>query len=545
VTHQFSSACDQGDVYWFDSCGGREEMKEDCTPSQVCAGGACCTPESARDLCGRLGKNCDEVTALDNCGQQRTVNCGDCDPLWTCGLDVPNVCGCHEDDTVCAEKSCGEVVNNCGRTVNCGTCLIPECCDYKCYNTQTDRNHCGNCITKCLWDEVCSAGKCSPQQWELVGGGIVNPGVPALGHALGTDGSSPYVAWTASEPAVDGGASSKKSVLVHQLSGGIWKQVGLALSDPVTTPQGPVDIQFKGASPLVLFVENNGNFHVKAFNANLWTEVGAPGYGGPCMMVNAASLALDAMGVPHLTSIGAGGCGIGVGYSYFNANLMSWWQTPQPPAPMPGLITMNGAGVSDVVHDGSRALVAMVDKDLQTSAAYVFVKWWNTMPPNAWTDIGGPLNSNPLPQSANPGFGLLSMTLTPGRQPMVAFVEVAGSTQIVTVKAYDPVGGVWISVGGGKVSGSSNADSPSLALVDGVPHVAYVETDQSSAKIIQVMRLTNNVWERVGAPLNAPPGEGVAPYLVGVGKVPHVAYRVRDAQDRGWIHVMRFIAPAP
>jgi hypothetical protein len=539
-------ACDGGDVWWFDSCWARETVKDDCEGGEICAGAACCLPETDEAFCARLGKNCNDVTAEDNCGIPRTADCGDCDPGWTCGLHEANVCGCDDDGHACDGRRCGTAKNNCGVTIGCGMCpMNQDCCDGQCVNLQTDRKNCVTCGIACEWDEVCLSG-CQPQAWELLGGGVVNPGVNALGHALGTDGSTPYVAWTASEPGGDGGVSVRNSVLVHQLSGGTWKQVGLVLSDPFKTPRGPVDIQFKGGSPLVLFVESNGNFHVMVFNGAVWTEVGAPGYNGPCLIVDAVSLALESSGVPHLTSIGMGGCGAGVGYSYFNANLMTWWQTPQPPAPMPGLITMNGAGVTDVVHDGTRALVALADRvDMQTGVPEIFVKWWNSMPPGAWTDIGDKLNSNPLPPMSSVDFGLLSMTLTPEKQPLVAFVEVENSVQVVKVKAFDPNSGAWILLGGGKASGLGDTDSPSVAFVDGVPHVAYVEADPGGAQLVQVRRFVNDAWERVGAPLNAPAADVVAPYLVGVGKVPHVAYRINDEQDRGWIHVVRFVAPLP
>lgn len=53
-----------------------------------------CVAESDAHLCQRLGKSCDEVTALDDCGLSRSVNCGTCTSPTTCGGGgVPNVCG--------------------------------------------------------------------------------------------------------------------------------------------------------------------------------------------------------------------------------------------------------------------------------------------------------------------------------------------------------------------------------------------------------------------------------------------------------------------
>ena len=35
-------------------------------------------PEGNTTFCGRLGKDCGAVTAADNCGVSRTVDCGTC-----------------------------------------------------------------------------------------------------------------------------------------------------------------------------------------------------------------------------------------------------------------------------------------------------------------------------------------------------------------------------------------------------------------------------------------------------------------------------------
>jgi hypothetical protein len=54
-----------------------------------------CTPETDSAFCSRLGKNCNSVTAPDNCGTSRTVSsCGMCTSPATCGgSGTANVCG--------------------------------------------------------------------------------------------------------------------------------------------------------------------------------------------------------------------------------------------------------------------------------------------------------------------------------------------------------------------------------------------------------------------------------------------------------------------
>jgi hypothetical protein len=112
-----------------------------CTPPLTCGGGATsnvcgCTTESNAQFCFRLGKNCDSVTATDNCGAPRTTNCGTtCPTPQTCGGGgMANVCGCtgETDAQFCARlgKNCGSftAADNCGRarTADCGASCPPN-----------------------------------------------------------------------------------------------------------------------------------------------------------------------------------------------------------------------------------------------------------------------------------------------------------------------------------------------------------------------------------------------------------------------------------
>jgi hypothetical protein len=48
-----------------------------------------CLPESDREFCARLGKTCEVVSDVDNCGAKRSANCGTCAPGLGC---VDRVC---------------------------------------------------------------------------------------------------------------------------------------------------------------------------------------------------------------------------------------------------------------------------------------------------------------------------------------------------------------------------------------------------------------------------------------------------------------------
>ncbi len=92
-----------------------------------------CVPKSCTDL----QKNCGALS--DGCGG--TINCGTCSPPMACGGGgIPNVCGqgvCNpETDAAFCQRfsaTCGVIANldNCGvqRSVNCGSCPAGDACD--------------------------------------------------------------------------------------------------------------------------------------------------------------------------------------------------------------------------------------------------------------------------------------------------------------------------------------------------------------------------------------------------------------------------------
>jgi surface antigen len=351
---------------------------------------------------------------------------------------------------------------------------------------------------------------CTVMPWVSIGA-PVNPGPApgALAHALGTDGTALQVAWVAD-------MNPRDEVYVHEYSSGSWSQLGLELSPGNGNVQPQVDIQFNGGTPNVLYVQTEAAqniMHVKSYSTGAWSQVGGPGYNPTCMMLFSSALALDGAS-PHAVTVGAGGCGIGVTYASWDGS--AWWLTPTPPAPMPGLITMNGGSNADLVHDGSQALVAMMD------GGHRYVRYWdgaNTV----WADLGGSLNMG-APGAGSMGAHYLSMALDASGTPYVAFAETVGTTIEIYVKQYDSTNG-WTLVGTGKISGPGNADQPSIALIGGMPHVAFVEQVAGVGRVL-VRRYNGTDWQRVGAPLNAGSATGATmPYLVGVGTTPMVAYR--------------------
>jgi len=77
-----------------------------------------CTAETDADLCKRLGKDCDRMIAPDNCGDNRTVNCGACSGSQTCNA---HVCTNRVPSTGCPwiQTTGGDVHSNTRINITC------------------------------------------------------------------------------------------------------------------------------------------------------------------------------------------------------------------------------------------------------------------------------------------------------------------------------------------------------------------------------------------------------------------------------------------
>lgn len=126
-----------------DNCGkDRSADCGACAAGQTCGAktaGVCdCSPESSGDFCTRQGKNCGSLSGTDNCGASRTANCGNCSggaPTCTNNVCTATPCTPESDTAFCARqnKNCGALTapDNCGtvRSVaSCGTCGVGQTC---------------------------------------------------------------------------------------------------------------------------------------------------------------------------------------------------------------------------------------------------------------------------------------------------------------------------------------------------------------------------------------------------------------------------------
>ncbi|MCL2627013.1 MAG: IPT/TIG domain-containing protein, partial [Cystobacterineae bacterium] len=166
-------------------CGTTACASGQCNPNNTCAPVVICTTETDDAFCARLaadeGLECGEITADDNCGTERTVDCGTtaC-ASGQCNLDntcVPVVvCTPETDDAFCTRLAadegleCGELTanDNCGaeRTVDCGTtaCASGQCnLDNTCvpvvvcetWEIECGTNCCDSATEVCDANEIC------------------------------------------------------------------------------------------------------------------------------------------------------------------------------------------------------------------------------------------------------------------------------------------------------------------------------------------------------------------------------------------------------
>jgi hypothetical protein len=98
-----------------------------CATPQTCGGGGVATQCGCAALTAcPAGADCGSVP--DNCGG--TLQCGTCTAPQTCGGGGggANQCGCTPLTACPAGNNCGSIPDNCGGTLECGTCAANEVC---------------------------------------------------------------------------------------------------------------------------------------------------------------------------------------------------------------------------------------------------------------------------------------------------------------------------------------------------------------------------------------------------------------------------------
>ena len=560
------SACDPLPV-----CGnGTQETGEACDNSdlagQTClslgwdAGNLGCAVDCTFDTsdCSGPGPVCGngQVEGLEACDDGNTDDCdgcrGDCSAAET-GCGDGYVCGAEACDGIDLDgETCVSLGHDGGAltcTVSCGfeegACVdCPPGLTYctgagVCADLLSDNDHCGTCGSPCGAATVCVGGLCQPvaQPWSAVGPNPVGGAALSLvAHDLATDGAQPTVAIVQ-----DAGGGDRQVHVLDFDGAAAWIELGPPPSAPDWLDDA-VSIVYDGATPFVAFGGGSvgpwGAIRVMFYQADAWTEVGAPGFPSACGMHWFIDLALDGA-TPHLTAIGAGGCGIGVDYGWYDGAV---WQTHPSPTGFPGQLTMNGQGNPAIVYH-NEALIGLADMDPMDGTTIHTVEHFESGV-SAWVDVDGPLDMN-----ADTGWEEhIALALDPAADLFAAWVEGDGgapATSDIYVKRHDASAGTWSLVGGGEINGAGSATLPSITIIGTTPWVAYVETANTGVDHVVVRRFDHvaSAWEVIGSPLNEDPTENaVAPVIASIGGVPYVAFREETAgPGSAWqVYVKRF-----
>ncbi len=133
-----STGCYNNNVHYFDSCGNRGALVEEC------GGGTHC--EEGDDSASCVLDECDEEPVYE-CHGRRGVSV-------ECGVTTTHVMCNQQERCVADDDNVGCVpIDPCGSLDKCGA----YCVDF-----DTDRRHCGVCFNPCRHDEECNQGLCEP-----------------------------------------------------------------------------------------------------------------------------------------------------------------------------------------------------------------------------------------------------------------------------------------------------------------------------------------------------------------------------------------------
>jgi hypothetical protein len=325
--------------------------------------------------------------------------------------------------------------------------------------------------------------------WAPVGSNSVSQGDVVSGHpSLAAIGGVPYVAWYAPG---DGGNSD---IFVSRLdAAGDWNRVGAA-SRIEESPDGYAfqpNLVNIGDVPYVAFVEwdgTNDELRVSRLDGDEWEQP----VGGASPINDATDR--DSF-TPSLASIG------GVPY-------VAWSETNSD-------FSGQNLWVSRLNPEGT-----------------------------AWERVGGdsPINS--------PGFEVNGLTLAViDGVPWVAWAEQRGLESEIRVARLKADGSGWEEVAGGpqpiKHGAAAITSHPSLVPISGVPYVAWSESTGLDGHDVRVSRLNaaGTAWKEVGGALDHTAGDdSFQPRMTSIDGVPYVAWTETDSPPSGEARISRLNA---
>jgi cysteine-rich repeat protein len=551
--------CDDGNVCTDESCevGGTGRLcvgsfndnpcddGDPCTEPDVCSAGTCrpggnvcpcnvtadCGPFEDGDLCnGTLFCDTDHFCKVDpetivECDPSADTDCEKnlCDPAsGDCSMTaVPESTPCDDGDPCNDPDACDGL----GACVGTDTGLTD--CGGECVDLETNHDHCHACFYPCAFDEDCVAGSCTTHPWTPVGPGVEPSGGNVLAQAIGTEGTDPFVAMVLAS------STLTNPVAVYRYRSGSWNRVP-GLDDAATNADPAIDIDFDGGSPYVIFPDDrpsSGTPTTTTLRHCLGDLVTCADelYRTACLRNFSIAMDLDGQDA-HFTTVGAGGCGIGVGYAWYDFSADAFDQHPGTVLG-DGLLPWEGGGKSGIVI-GDRPYVGLLGRNFATDPpTAVYVAYWDGGT-SQWLPLDGDLavhdgeclgamspGNNPCAVSlAKDSSGVLYAAWTENRDP---------NTRFVYVRRHDTTG--WTLLGGAlndfADGGFGLGGSPAIYVHGADVFVAYQDFAGTNYRVY-VKRWTGTSWEPVSDPLNNDlTRNAVDPDVTSIGAVLYVSLR--------------------
>ena len=394
-----------------------------------------------------------------------------------------------------------------------------EWCVDRCVDRMTDPAACGGCTTVCTDAWTCVAELCRDptSHWSAVIQEAIDSSAGAGGFDLASDGVVglfTYVPQGSLLPATYSGSDTGWSV------GPSFPTAGFDSASPL------VAAAVQGGAPWVAtYAGPNASpryLHVLTYTAGGWLEVGAPGSPLACSGPDFMKLVVD-LDRPHVTSHGAGGCGIGVDYRTFDGSnwiahlgVMNAGQITTSAAGTPGLATVSGVGIVGVPESISGP---------PNTVTHTVRKWVGS----TWHPVADNLDAGV--HDTNMGAAeSMSMSMAADGALCVAWSENRGGASAgrdVRVKCLAQGATQWTSVGASTINEGGDAADPSLAFFANTLWVAYVaKTSGGDDRVyVRCFNAPTNAWLQIGAAVNvAFAGEANHPLVIGLAGLPSVAW---------------------
>jgi cysteine-rich repeat protein len=508
--------CGDGVRQGGESCDGTDLGGSDCTTFGFAGGVLLCTAACAFDTtgctqnptCGNGTRDAGEACDGGDLGGQ------DCAGLGHTGGTLGCTITCTYDESGCVD--CGPGLTLCGAV---------------CVDLVNDPAYCGDCVTACTSTQTCVGGQCTQPNlaWVDVG---TQPLGPGTAHDLATDGAQPAVAYT--RP-VSGGPMAPQVIIQRYAGVPAWDTLGGNPAQSLSQLNSAVALTYVGAVPHVLFSGTDWmtppNVHLHSLQGNAWLP-SVPPWTSACSSHERVAMAFDGT-TPHITTFGAGGCGIGIDYAWHDGTA---WQSHPSATSHPAQLSDTGIGYPDIVFT-DQAYVGLAETAGMIMTAEHTVRYWDTGN-GAWTPLVGPLDENNNFASDEH----MSLTADAAGNLYAAWSEgTPGGGSRVYVKRFDVATATWDLVGG-PPEATQNAYEPSITLIGAAVWITYATDTGIGAAVIVVKRFdpATATWEQVGTALTdgTPRPPGHEPVIVGIAGIPYVAFRVGDSmtlQETVWV----------